>query len=371
MGNRMIIHLDMDAFFPAVEQRESPQFHGLPVVVGADPKHGNGRGVVSSASYEARKYGVHSAMPISQAYRLCPEAVFLPVNGALYAEVSENIMKIIREFAPAVEQVSLDEAYLDVSLLLQKKGHQKHYHTSKYDSKKGERMEQEGEAWEEGERLARRLKQEIFRQEKLRCTCGIAPNKMIAKIACESAKPDGVRVVKPDEAEAFVEPLDVQKIPGIGAKTAQILRASELNTVADLKKLSQDDMQALFGSRGKDMYERVRGIDESPVVAERQVKSVGREHTFGRDTRDPELLIRTFEGLAKRVAAELQEQGFSFRTVTVVCRFSGFETHTKSRTFKEASNNPAALQKEAMKLFLKFIVEKQKPIRLIGVRAGV
>ena len=344
MEHRIIIHLDMDAFFAAIEERENPQFRGKPVVVGAEPKGGRGRGVVSTANYEARKFGIHSAMPISKAYALCPNAVYLPPNFELYSKVSSNIMKIINEASTLVEQVSLDEAYIDVSFL---------------------------KSYEEAKKMAEQMRKSIRDQEQLPCSCGIGPNKMIAKMACEAAKPNGIKVVSAKEAEAFIENLDIQKIPGIGIKTAQILRSSDLRRVADLKKLSEHDMEDLFGARGKAMYKRVRGRDEDPVVAEHEVKSIGKEITFEQDTRDPELLIRSFEQLAKQVAQEVRDQELHFKTVGVVCRFTGFETHTKAKTLSQPSREEAVLRAEAMKLFLKFLLEKQKPIRLIGVRVQI
>ena len=191
---------------------------------------------------------------------------------------------------------------------------------------------------------------------------------MIAKIACETAKPDGVKAVRTQEAESFAELLDIQKIPGIGQKTAAILRQSGFQKVADLKKLSEHEMENLFGARGKAMYGRVRGIDEEPLVLEREIKSIGRETTFEQDTRDPELLIRTFEELLKRVSTEVQEQGLRAKTVTVVCRVSGFKTYTKSKTLSKPTQEEAVLRAEAMKLFLRFVLEEKRPLRLIGVR---
>jgi len=268
------------------------------VVVGADPHspagEGKGRGVVSTANYEARKYGIHSALPISQAYKFCPQAIFLPPNFDLYSRTSAHIMNIIRKFSERVEQVSLDEAYIDVSFAKSYTGAQK---------------------------IAEQMRTEILKQEKLTSSCGVGPNKMIAKIACEAAKPDGVRVVGERQAEKFVEPLDIEKMPGIGKKTAAILRKSNFKTVADLKKLSEHDLENLFGVRGKEMYLRVRGRDDNPVELEREVKSIGKEVTFGQDTRDPELLIRTFEQLKTQVAKEIHEQGVLCKTITVVCRF--------------------------------------------------
>ncbi|HEX9721981.1 MAG TPA: DNA polymerase IV [Candidatus Paceibacterota bacterium] len=374
MVERIIIHLDMDCFFAQVEERESPQFKRKPVVVGADPKGGRGRGVVSTCNYEARKFGVHSAMPISQAWKLCPDAVFLPPNFELYSRVSENIMNIIRGFAEQVEQVSLDEAYIEIN---PKSDHS----TSLRSPRAGSRGEVRNskQTWEKAEKLAQQMRKEILQKEKLKCSCGIGPNKMVAKIACEAAKPprqgsgqaNGVVVVREEEAEKFMEPLDIEKMPGIGQKTAAILRQSNFNTVADLKKLSEHDLEDLFGKRGSEMYLRVRGIDNNSVEPEHEVKSVGKETTFEQDTRDPELLIRTFEQLAKQVAQELAKEGLAFKTITVVCRFSGFETHTKDKTLKEPSSSEAVLREEAIKLFLRFLTENQKPIRLLGVRAKI
>mgnify|MGYP001569263584 CR=1 FL=1 len=344
MQDRIIIHLDMDAFFAAIEERENPQFRGKPLVVGADPKGGKGRGVVSTASYEARKFGIHSAMPISQAYKLCPGAVYLPPNFELYSKISANIMKIIHEFSSLVEQTSLDEAYIDVSFT---------------------------KSYEKAKNLAEEMRKAIWAQEKLTCSCGVGCNKMIAKIACEMAKPNGVRVVTKEDAEKFMEPLDVEKIPGIGKKTSAILRESEIRLVSDLKKLSEHDLEDLFGVRGKEMYGRVRGIDEDPVVVGREVKSIGKEITFEKDTRDPELLIGTFMQLTKVVVKEVEEQDLYVKTATVICRFTGFETHTKSKTFVKPTRDEAVLRQEAMKLFLKFVLEKQKPIRLVGIRVTI
>jgi len=359
MANRIIILLDMDYFFAQVEERESPQFKGKPVVVGADPKEGKGRGVVSTANYEARKYGIHSALPISKAWQLCPEAVFLPPNFELYSRVSENIMNIIRGVVQShrlvhetiLEQVSLDEAYIEIN--------------PKSETRNSK------QTWEKAEKLAQEMRKEIFRKEKLKCSCGVGPNKMIAKIACEAAKPNGVKVVTEEEAEKFVESLDIEKMPGIGKKTAAILHESNFRTVGDLKKLSEHDLEDLFGKRGSEMYLHVRGIDHAAVETEREAKSIGKEVTFETDTRDPELLIRTFESLAKQVAREVAEQGLVFRTITVVCRFSGFETHTKDKTLKKSSSSEAVLRQEAIKLFLRFLTENQKPIRLLGVRAKI
>ncbi len=354
MEERVILHLDMDAFFAAVEERENPHFKGKPVVVGADPLGGRGRGVVSTANYEARKYGIHSALPISTAWKLCPQAVFLPVNGALYSEVSSRIMEILHTHASVVEQVSLDEAYLEIN--------------SKHEIRNSK------QAWKEAEKLARKLKQDIFDQERLPCSVGVGPNKMIAKIACKKAKPNGILVVEPKDVEKFLDQLSIEEIPGVGPKTAALLNKAfqkqEL-TVADVKKIQKEKLIDLLRVYGGDLYDKVRRVDESPVIVDEELKSIGKEHTFSTDTRDGEEIFLVFRELVKDVWQEAKEQGISFRNITVRCRFQGFETHTKSKTSKERIKTEMAFQKEASSLLLRFLVENPKPVRLVGVRLGL
>jgi len=341
---RIILHVDMDYFFAQIEERENPQFKGKPVVVGADPKGGRGRGVVSTANYEARKYGIKSGMPISKAYQFCPNAIFLPVNIELYEKVSDKIMEIVKKYSPVCEIVSLDEAYLDISFC---------------------------KNWKEAENLGTKLKREIFEKEKLTCTVGIGPNKTIAKLAAEKAKPNGLRVVKPDEVEKFLDPLDIDDLPGIGPKTAEKLRKIGINKIFELKKISKEKLKEMFGKVGERIWERARGIDEEPVSPEEIIKSIGRQITFERDTRNPRLIFGTFEKLIKEVYDELIENNFSFRTITVICRYKGFETHTKSKTLKESSKDFEILKRESKKLLLKFFLENKKPIRLIGLRVKI
>jgi DNA polymerase IV (DinB-like DNA polymerase) len=340
---RIILHVDMDYFFAQIEERENPQFKGKPVVVGADPKGGKGRGVVSTANYEARKYGIRSGMPISKAWQLCPNAIFLPVNIKLYQKVSDEIMGIVKKYSPIYEIVSLDEAYLDISFC---------------------------KNWKEAENLGKKLKKEIFEKEKLTCTVGIGPNKTVAKLAAEKAKPNGLKVVKPDEVEKFLDPLDVDDLPGIGPKTAEKLRKIGINKIFELKKLSKEKLKEMFGKVGERIWERARGIDEEPVSPEEIIKSIGRQITFEKDTRNPRLIFGTFEKLIKEVYDELIENNFSFRTVTVICRYKGFETHTKSKTLKNNCNDLATLKSEAKKLLLRFLMENKKLIRLIGIRVS-
>jgi len=338
---RIILHIDMDAFFAQVEERENPQFGGKPVAVGADPKGGYGRGVVSTSNYEARKFGIHSAMPISQAFRACPEAIFLPVNMELYKKVSEKIMKIVKKYSAKWEIVSLDEAFLDIS---------------------GQKNCGE---------LAKKLKKEILDKENLTATVGIGPNKLIAKMATSRAKPDGLLIIKPNQVKKFLEPLDIEKLPGVGVKTAGKLRAVGINKIKELKKLSKTKLKNMFGIVGEYIYRKARGIDDAPVTSEEVIKSIGKEHTFEKDTRDPEVIFRVFEEIIGKVWQELRANHFSFKTVTVVCRFQGFETHTKSKTLREPNRDFEVLKKEAKRLLLEFLVENPKLVRLIGLRLTV
>jgi len=342
----------MDAFFASIEERENPQFKGKSVIVGADPKTGHGRGVVSACNYEARKYGIRRGkrgsflrpgMPISQAYQLCPNAIFLPVNMELYRKVSENIIKIIKNYSPRWEIVSIDEAYLDISFL-------KDYQKTK--------------------KLAEKIKKEIFEKEKLSSTIGIGPNKLIAKIASEKAKPDGLLVIRPSQVRKFLEPLDIEDLPGVGPKTSEKLRNVGVNKIKELKKISKPKLKEMFGLVGEKIYKKSRGIDKEPVTSEQIVKSVGKEHTFEIDTRDPEIIFETFDKIIRGVWQELVENKFIslVKTITVVCRFSGFETHSKSKTFKKPAKDSELLKKESKKLLLKFLLENKKPVRLIGLR---
>lgn len=362
----------MDYFFAQIEERENPQFKGKPIVVGADPKEGKGRGVVSAASYEARKYGIHSALPISKAYQLCPKAIFLPVNMELYQKVSEEIMVIVKKYSPTFEQVSLDEAYLDLSFLWQ--------------AIKGRRQLI---IYGQGEELAEKLKKEILEKEKLTCTIGIGPNKLIAKMTSKKAKPNGLLVIKPYQVREFLEPLDIDDLPGIGPKTAEKLREIGIDKIKELKNLSKTKLKDIFGVAGKTFYERARGIDEALVTTEVIIKSIGRQITFEKDTRDSEIIFENFEQMIKEVYQELKamrtksssspslplearfENKFLFKTITVICRFQDFETHTKSKTLKEPTGNFEILKSEAKKLLLKFLVENLKLIRLIGLRIKI
>ncbi|MCH7730852.1 DNA polymerase IV, partial [Patescibacteria group bacterium] len=242
---------------------------------------------------------------------------------------------------------SLDEAYLDISF---------------------------AGTYMKAKEFAEKTRRNIFQKEQLTASCGVAQNKMIAKIACEKAKPNGVLVVEPSETDRFLLPLSIREIPGVGPKTAAALerffKKKDLK-IQDVKKATKEELVELLGVFGSTLYEKVRGIDESPVSVENEIKSIGKEHTFERDTRDGEEIFPVFRELAGNVARELKEEGLSFKTITVVCRFQGFETHTKSKTLKEGSKDGKLLEKEAMRLLLRFLTENLKPVRLVGVRVKV
>lgn len=346
----------MDAFFAAVEERDHKWLQGKPIIVGADPKDGAGRGVVSTANYKAREYGVHSALPISKAWRLCEEArkagkvecFFLAGNFRKYEDVSERIMEILAGFSSTVERASVDEAYFDLSEVRLRGA-----------------MKSDFGAWEEARNIARKIKEEVFRKEKLTCSIGIGPNKLIAKIASDFKKPDGLTVVKEADAEKFLEPMSIRKIPGIGPKTEATFLKKGMKTVLDLKKLSQSELPHF--------YDKIRGKDDLPLTEEYEAKSIGEENTFEKDILDPNLLIETLSKLSARVYKRLDISRHKFfRTVSLKIRFENFETKTRSHTLEKPASTRKILEKEAMKLFLPFLDSRENPrkhkIRLLGVK---
>jgi len=337
---RVIVHVDMDAFFAAIEQRDHPEYRGKPVVVGADPKGGKGRGVVSTCSYEARRYGIRSAQPISEAYRRCPHAIFLPVRGEAYAEVSRQILEILNEFTPDMEQVSVDEAFLDVSSTLRLFGTKR----------------------EMGEEIRRRIEQRTG----LTASLGVAPSKMVAKIASEMEKPCGLVIVEPDGVEAFLRPLPVGKLWGVGPKAQKALEAMGIRTIGDLAGVGRGELSERFGRYGEHLHDLARGRDESPVQPGEGVKSVGNEHTFERDTSDPKVIASTLMRLCEKVARRLRESGARGRTVTTKVRLADFTTLTRARTFEEGLDHAPEIYRAATDNLERAEV-RGREIRLVGV----
>ena len=338
-NNRIILHVDMDSFFASVEVREKTELVGKPVVVGADPKGGKGRGVVSTCSYEARKYGIKSGMPISRAYKLCPTAVFLPVNFPLYIRASGEVMNILRAHAEKFQQVSIDEAYLDVS-----------------------NIGSFGVARE----LALRIKQEILEKERLTCSIGVAPNKIMAKIASDYKKPDGLTVVEPSHIKEFLSPLPVRKILGVGKKTEAQLKALGIETIGQLAEYDIQKLLSHFGKWGIYMHELAQGIEESEVREEECCKSISRETTFEQDTDNPEILNQTIDVLVEDVHKSLIEESFLFKTLTIKVRYKGFITRTRAHTLLHYTDELYMIKDTAKSLLKEFIDGKM--VRLIGIR---
>jgi DNA polymerase-4 len=334
-AERTIIHVDMDAFYASVEQRDRPELQGRPVVVGADPR---GRGVVSAASYEARRFGVHSAMPIRTAARLCPEAVFLPVAMDKYARVSREIMAILAGFTPLVEPLSIDEAFMDVT---------------------GSRG-----LFGDGPATARAIKERIRAATRLAASVGVAANKFVAKVASDLEKPDGLVVVPPGTEASFLAPLPIRRLWGVGRVTAADLEAMGIATIGRLAAVPVAHLEARLGRHAGDLLALARGEDERPVEPWTPPKSVGAEETFGADHRDLERLRATLRAQAERVARELREEGYAGRTVTLKVRFADFSTVTRRHT-GEATQDGLAIYREAARL-LDGIALRQA-VRLIGL----
>jgi DNA polymerase-4 len=337
---RAILHVDLDAFFAAVEQRDRPELRGRPVIVGGGGP--NDRGVVSAASYEARRYGVRSAMPLRTAGRLCPHAVFLHVDGRKYQAVSREVMTILRRFTPLVEPISIDEAFLDVT------GSQALF----------------GPA----ESIARQIKAAIGEEVRLTVSVGVATTKLVAKIASELRKPDGLVVVRPGTEAEFLAPLPMSRLWGVGPRTAAVLRELGATRIGQLADLPPDLLARRLGQHGASLRDRARGIDADPVEGLDPAKSIGHEHTFDVDTSDPEVIERTLLAMADGVASRLRSAGKRAGTVTVKIRDSAFHTITRQRTLAQPTDLAEPLWRAALELARPEV--RGQTIRLLGVTAS-
>jgi DNA polymerase-4 len=335
---RAIVHVDMDAFYASVEQRDRPELRKLPVIVGADPK---GRGVVSAASYEARVFGVRSAMPISRAYRLCPQGVYLPVDMAKYARVSGEIMAILGDFSPLVEPVSVDEAFVDLT------GTQT--------------------LWGPPADAVRRIKARIREETGLTASAGLAANKFVAKVASDLEKPDGLVVVPAGREAAFLAPLPIERLWGVGKATAKELQALGVTTIGQLQKLSPRALTARLGPHGPDLLALAFGRDDRAVEPFSPPKSMGAEETFERDCRDLARLEETLRGQAERVARELRAEGLAACRVTLKLRWADFRTLTRSHTGDPTQDGLEIYRRAATLLARERLIQ---PVRLIGVSAS-
>lgn len=339
MARLSIIHVDLDAFFAAVEQRDRPELRGKPVIVGGDPRS---RGVVSTCSYEARKFGVHSAMPLRTALQLCPNGIFLPVDGAKYQRVSREVMAVLRRFTPAVEQVSIDEAFLDVA------GSEALF----------------GPAPE----IARRIKAEVVAATGLTVSVGVATNKLIAKVGSDLRKPDGLVVVQPGAEAAFLAPLEIRRLWGIGPKTAERLHGLGIRTIGELAALPVETLTRALGDYGATLHDRALGIDADPVIGGGEAaKSVSHETTFAVDVTDPAEIERTLLALTEGVSARLRAAGLRAGTVAVKIRDSQFRTISRQKQLPEPSDLTEPIWRTALELTRPEV--RGKKIRLLGVAA--
>ena len=340
---RFIAHVDMDAFFAAIEQRDNPSLCEKPVVIGADPKKGRGRGVVSTCSYEARKFGVHSGMPISTAYRKCPHAVFLPVDMEKYTQVSRQIYKIFYDFTPEVEPISIDEAFMDITGSFHLFGTPRE--------------------------TCLLIKSRIKKDTGLTASVGLAPVKMVAKIASDLEKPDGLVEVNREGILDFLWPLDIRKLWGLGAKTEIILRKMNINTIGDLAKEGIKELIDVLGKNGAHLWNLANGIDERTVESAEETKSIGNEITFDKDTNSREKIESTLMLLCEKVSDRMRCDGVKGRTITLKVRLTGFKTYTRAITIGVPTNFADVLYKEIKKLYNRF-ESKGKKVRLVGVKVS-
>lgn len=336
-SDRIVLHVDMDCFFAAVEERKDPRLKGRPVVVGSDPKGGRGRGIVATANYEARRYGIHSAMPISTAWRRCPRAAYLRPNFALYSETSRRVMALLAARAEKVEQVSIDEAYLDAG---------------------------RAGTFEAARALAKDIRSEIRRREGLSASLGVGPNKLVAKIASDHKKPGGITVVIPSRVAEFLDPKDVRVLLGVGPKTEEHLKRLGYGTVADLKRAPERLLAREFGKFGLFLWREARGLDDRPVDPRWEAKSFGREHTFPEDTGDHDEVRQTLAECVDRVHRDMTGEGLWCHTLAVKIRYAGYETHSRQRTLKQATGSADQLRGGAADLLEPLLGARQ--VRLVG-----
>lgn len=342
MNVRKIIHLDLDAFFCAVEEGRNPALRGQAFAVGGRPDQ---RGVVSSCSYAARQYGIHSALPMAQAVRLCPHLIIVPPHFDAYREASNRVMDRLHNLTPLVEQISIDEAFLDVTMLR-----------------------------DDAERIARELQADIRDGLGLPCSLGVATNKLVAKIATNTGKasakrdqpPNAILVVPPGTEAAFLAPMPIRELWGVGPKTAEQLAHLGIHTIGDLARWSPADLERRFGKHGAELSERARGIDTRPVEPETETKSISREITFARDVADGERLRRTLRRLSEEVGRRTRREGLRGMTIKIKLRWADFTTLTRQVTLDAATQHDDDIYRAALALFDKAWIPS-KPVRLIGV----
>ena len=339
--SRQIIHVDMDAFYASVEQLDNPDLIGKPIIVGSDPKR---RGVVSAASYEARKFGVHSAMPMSQAIRLCPDAVVLPVRMKRYVELSKQIHAILQQFTPQIEPISLDEAFLDVSGSLRLFG--------------------------SAERIGRAIKDQIRQQLGLVASVGIAANKFLAKLASDLDKPDGFVVITKEDTQRILDPLPVSRIWGVGKVTEKALKSKGVNTIKQLREAPTQILRSIFGDQVAHVLRLAQGVDNREVESSREAKSISSERTFATDIAAKDILLDVLREQVEDVAQRLRMDDLEAKTITLKLRYDDFRTITRSKTFRHSTNTTKQLWEEGKEVFLKWHKKSAGALRLLGFGAS-
>ena len=348
MQTKVIMLVDLDYFFAQCEERRNPSLKDKPVVVCVYSGRTEDSGAVSTANYIARKYGVKSGVPISLAKKKLKnkDAVFLPVDHEFYEEVSEKIMTILRNHSDRFQQVGIDEAYLDVSQKV--KGN-----------------------FEEAKKLAQKIKKEVKTQQKLTCSIGIGPNKLVAKIAADYQKPDGLTIVKPEQVESFLSPLPVSRILGVGRKTRKKMQTLGIRTISDLANYDVQRLIEVFGKKlGTYFHNASIGIDEEPVQERGEVESISRISTLKEDTRDLEAILKKTNQLCDEVHAKLVQQGLSFKSVGIVAVMTDMSIRSRSKTFESPTNELETLKKTVKELFEKFLNETELEIRRVGVKVS-
>ncbi len=332
----------MDAFYASIEQLDHPEYKGRPVIVGADPKAGKGRGVVAACSYEARKFGIRSALPISRAWKLCPQGVYVRPRMNRYVGVSQQVMEVFRRYSDLVEPLSIDEAFLDITGSVALLG--------------------------PADEIARSIKKAIREATGMTASVGLAPNKFLAKIASDLKKPDGLVVLQEDDVDQFLRDLPISRLWGVGPKTEARLHEMGFRTIGQLESASRESLVRTLGSLGEHLYQLSHGKDDRQVVPDWERKSVGTETTFDEDTDDRDLLLRTILELSDHVAERLRKDEYRARKVTLKLRYSNFSTHTKQHSLDRLIQTGDEIAAVARQLFSQFPLNRK--IRLIGVSAG-
>ncbi len=342
---RIILHVDMDYFFAQCEERERPELKGKPVVICVYSGRGGDSGAVSTSNYEARKFGIKAGIPISRAKKLKADAVFLPVNMELYRSISDEIMEILRSYCDVLEKESVDEAFCDI--------------TGKVSD------------FEEAKLLAVKIKEEVKQKIGLTCSIGVAPNKLVAKIASDFQKPDGLTFVKPEEVTLFMAPLKITDLTGVGKKTGERLNELGVKTIGELSKLSRDELIREFGqAKGVWLKQASQGIDDSPVVEREGTEQIGRITTLKEDTRALNLIYDVVNELSDEVYKKLEARKLSFKSVTFVAISTDFKTRTKTHTLGAPAKDPDTIKATARELTKAFLAEYPLSLRRVGVRVA-